>query len=505
MKTKPQKPFFRRVFLPVVLGGCFFLGTTALAQQNFTPVQEGDYKIAEDKTIPPSNITVHGHYEASSMKKGEGSFMGKKKGSETNQEISVSVKSVVNQHISVNGTLRNLYEDTDRQQTAHSSDDKAENRSDDDNGMDATFEEAFLEYNHNPHAIFRVGKQEIQVGDRLGLIYKDYTNAISQSCRMGTWCTYIGGASLGDHERLYWLQLDYPVYQTGVIVSDLWGKTPERQQSSFNVELFRIMYSGKDAALANYGGPTTDGSTYHQTDSGVSSGNKVYYDINEMEYYGLNFDLNYYKFELDANLITMFGKRTYHTGSQSDNNSVTELKEQDLNGNLFRLAMKYQTDQNWKIEYEGLLGTGTKKESPTEKIWENNSTSFYEIEKGQFGNALVYLNGIAHLGEQHSVSNLTYHSVGLSYRGSNRDRGFDIRFFKFDRTKPVYNADNDEVSSIGQEFDFLFKWKLDHNLWIDLYWSLFQAGGAYSESDNITPESSPDNFNVMGGAIKYTF
>lgn len=493
---------FGRILLSLLLGYLFF-HPSIIAQQNFTPIVEGDYEVIVDKTVPPSNITVNGYYKAAAMQKREGSFMGDKKLSETKQEISLSVRSVLNQHISVNGRLKNLHEDTEKQQTAHSTNsNNKENRSEDENGMDIKFEEAYLEYNHNPHAILRLGKQEIYVGDRQGLIYKDVTNAFTQDCRMGTWCTYVGGASLGDHERLYWMQLDYPVYQKGVIINDLWGKTAKRQQSSFNVEIFRISYSGKDAALGNYGGPTTDGSDYQQT---TSSGDGVYYDIEETEYYGLNFDFNYYEFELDAHLITFSGKRVYHTGSQDSTTSVTEISDQNLNGSLFHLNPRYRISQNWKIEYDGLLASGTKKESKTERTWENSSSTYYEIEKGQFGNALIYFNGIEGLGEQHSVSNLTYHSIATSYRGSNQDRGFDVRFFDFKRTKAVYNTLDKQVTHIGQELDILFKWKLDHNLWIDIYWAMFQAGDAYSESDNNTPVDSPDDFNVLGTAVKYTF
>lgn len=479
---------------------CFIYAPLS-AQQNFTPIIEGEYTTIEDKSIPSSNITVSGSYRASAMQRRSGSLMGDKEGSNTQQEIKLSVKSVVNEHISVNGTLRNLFADTKTQQTAHATtQNDQENRSDEDNGLDATFESAFLEYNHNPHAILRVGQQEVHVGDRMGLIYKDYTNAITQDCRMGTWCTYIGGASIGDYERLYWFQLDYPVYENGVTINDLWGDTPERPESSFNVELYRISYGGNDSALGEYGGPTTANSTYQVE----NASEKVYFDTTDMEYYGLNFDFNYYSFELDANIITMLGKRTYHTGSQATT-APQVLSHQNMTGTLFRLNPRYQISKNWKIEYEGLTSTGTEKTSSSENHWDNNSTTFYEIDKGAFGNALIYFKGVGELGERHSVSNLTYHSVGATYRGSNRDRGFDLRYFTFSRTNAVYNQSGHKVTDIGQEIDLLLKWKIDKNLWVDLYWAMFQAGEAYSESDNIKPVAAPENFNTMGANLRYTF
>ncbi len=493
-----RNTLFLGFFIVVLINPC-------LAQTSYTPLEQDDYEIIDEKLRYNPGVQFHGYYRAYSVSRRRDIF-GDEYSSHMNQIISLELQSKLNTNVSVYATLQNKLSLLENQESGYAHDNPYdETDSSSDSGMDATFEEAYLEYNHNPHAILKIGRHHINVGDRKGLTYEGTNTAISQSCRIGTWCTYIGGTRLGTDDALYWMQLDYPVYFNDIKIPDLWGDEKTRQQSSLNIELFRLQYGGLDTPLAKYGGPTSANSEYHQTDS---SGDLIYYNNNKVEYAGVNILWNYYAFSLDFSYILMSGHRTYHTGSQASGQSTSEINLQGLSGSAVHLDLSHQLNDTWRIEGSYLITTGNDA-SATDDFWEKESKAYFEIQKGNFGKALVYFAGIEGMGEGHSVSNLEYRSVTLSNRSDTGNFGMDFSYHVFKRVKSVFDNENNKVNNIGSEFDMLFTWQFEERLKFQSYLVLFQAGDAYATNDNLVPGANEGDDDTdafyLGLNIHYIF
>ncbi len=483
------KSRFGLVEFGTLLSGCLLFVapvSVGFAQSYFTPLEKGDYEIVDEKTGYNPGIQASGYYRAFSLSRRK-DLMGDEYSSHMNQILSLKLQSKLNTNIAVHARIQNrlsLLKNGERGYVSDNPYDEMDSTGD--NGMDAEFKEAYLEYNHNPHAILKIGRHEINVGDRKGLIYRGTDTAISQSCRMGTWCTYIGGARLGTHDALYWVQLDYPVFFNDVMIPDPWSEKKERQQSSLRIELFRVRYGGKDTPLAIYGGPTSVGSQYHKKDGDDSP---VYYNNEEVEYEGVTVLWNYHDFLLDFSYVLFGGDRVYHTGSQEDGNETKEIGKQDIGGNVFYVDFSYRFHERWRFEGVVLGSSGNETESG-KNFWKSDSTAYLEVQKGHFGKSLVYFDGIDRMGEGHSVGNLQFRSLGVAYRSLDKSFGFDISYSDYERTKAVLDHEGNEVRDIGSELDLLSTWWLEERLKFQCYLAVFRPGEAYSPNDNLTPGSS---------------
>jgi hypothetical protein len=255
--------------------GTLFISSHSFAQQAFTPLQEGDYEIKDENIFFNPGIIVDGSYKAYYAAIKEGFITGDYMSDGLLQDIELKIRSKVNTNLSVHAHIGNKSKWVTEQDDQFKTDypDEASDSSGDD-GMDLEFREAYLEYNHNPNAKLRIGKQFINPGDRMGLIYEGNANAVTQQCRIGTWCYYVGGARIGNEGKaaLFWLQLDYPVYESGVVISDPWVEKGTRQETSFNVELLRVDYRGSDIPMSATGQWVGEYSGNHDTttDGGTS-------------------------------------------------------------------------------------------------------------------------------------------------------------------------------------------------------------------------------------------
>ncbi|MCP4753537.1 MAG: hypothetical protein GY866_21830 [Proteobacteria bacterium] len=495
----------------VALFSVFCMIEPLSAQQNFTPLKQGDYEVVEENTSFNPGAKIGGDYRASYNSRREGIVFGSDYYGGIQQDISLKIESKINTNVSLHATLGNKSSSVSEQEVAYDTENPAERGdSSGDEGLSIVFKEAFLEYNHNPNASLKIGRQSIAIGDKMGLIYKGTATAITQGCRIGSWCYYVGGARLGEEgdSALFWAQLDYPVFQSGVLVADPWGKKPTRQQKSLNVELFRTIYRGKDIPLADYGGWTGENSDFHDTTDDTSQGARVYYDNDGVEYMGFNVAWNFYGFHLDFTWSSLTGSRKYHTGNQ-DEGGVTEFAEKNTSGNAYYANAEYQYLEDWKAGMTLFNASGNKVEKDGEKIWEDNSKAYHEVIKGNYDEALIYFNGKNGIGDGHSVSNLIYYALKSSYRSVQKDLGVDLSFYYFRRNSPVFiNEIGEEAKkddAIGYELDFNLKWRLEERLSLQFYAAVFQPGAAYSPNDNIRPVKDPEDFSLLGVTGTYCF
>ncbi len=496
-------------FLILVLITLLFV-ETAMAQQSYTPLKQGEYEIVEESSYFNPGAKIEGSYKAFYATQKEGIVNGESVSGKLLQDIELRITSKINTNMSVHASLGNRSTLVSYQEESYDTDYPDEEGDASDDGMTVVFREAYLEYNHNPNAKLKVGKQFINVGDGIGLIYQGRANAISQQCRIGTWCYYVGGARLGEggDASLYWLQLDYPVYESGSLVADPRISKGTRQEVSLNVELINIRYEGHHIPASTIGIWTGEHSTYHATATN-SSGNTdyVYFDNNEVSYMGFNLGWNYDDFLLRFTWIALDGERKYYVGA--DNAGQESLARGAIFGNAIYLDMDYRLFKNWSAGLTGFSASGNEMDSDGEEVWENDSTAFLEIQKGDFGDAIIYFNGKHGVGDGHSVSNLNYYSFDVSYRTAKNDIVVDVTYYDFNRNQAVYynqiGEEEKKSTKIGQEFDIEVIWRIENKLDVGAFIALFQPGNAYTPNDNVRPDGEQEEFTLMGLTLSYEF
>ncbi len=484
--------------------------STVQAQQNFTPLAQGDYEIIEESEFFNPGIQVHGYYEAYYGNRRRGLLNGDNLGGNMFQDISLKMTSKVNTNVAVRAEIGNkstLLSDQEYYYETNYPDERGDASGD---GMTVVFRQAFLEYDHNPNARLRIGKQFINVGDRIGMIYQGNANAITQECRIGTWCYYIGGARLGEegNSGLYWVQLDYPVYESGNLVPDHWTKKGTRQEVSFNVELLNVRYDGTDIPSSKMGMWTSEHSTYHTTTTNSSSATDyVYFENDGVSYMGFNLGWNYYDFLLNMSWIMLDGKRRYFVGEKEPNKEP--LAKRHLTGTAIYLDMDFFPYKNWRVSLTGLSSSGTKYESADSNVWDKNSSSFLEVQKGDFGDAIIYFNGKHGIGDGHSISNLKFVQLDISFLTERKDMGFDFAYYVFQKEQSVFytedGTDPKRSADIGQEMDLRFNWRLEDKIDVGAFIAYFNPGKAYSQNDNVTPTGDEDEISLIGIDLKYNF
>ncbi len=481
------------------------------AQSNFTPLQRGDFKIKEEPVFFNPGAQIEGSYQLYSVSRRKGILFGDPFQDILQQDISLKIQSRINTNLFLHATLGNQSSVINEQESAFETTDANEKGdSSADQGLVVEFKEAYLEYRHNPNASLKLGKHFIHVGDRMGLIYRGTVIAMSQECRIGTWCYYVGLARLGngDDHGLFWVQLDYPIYQSGVSIPDPWSEKGIRQQHSFNVEIFRAMHRANDIPLAEYGGWTGKNSLYHDTTDDTVLGQRVYFDNDGIEYWGANVAWNFSAFHFHLSGVILAGSREYHVGTQSDG-GISSITEKNTSGNAYYLNAGFNFQKEWSTSYSYFMSSGNETEHDGTKIWTKNSTAFFEIQKGTWGEALIYFNGGAGIGDGHSATNLRYSALNFSFRSDRKDIEVDFDIYSFARTNPVFvNQVGDSEKKddrIGEELDISLRWYLEERLTIDSFVSVFSPGAAYSVNDNSRPEEDPSVFSLGGVGIGYRF
>ena len=496
------------IALPLVICWIIHPGNIS-AQQHFTPLKQGEYEVKEESGFFNPGAQIGGSYKAHYSVFKDGFINEADLASQLKQDVEIRIQSKVNTNLAVHATIGNKYKSVEQQEEGYYTDypDEAGDVSGD-GGLDLEFREAYLEYNHNPNAQLQIGKQFINVGDRIGLIYQGNATAISQQCRIGTWCYYVGGARLGEDgsSGLFWGQIDYPVYESGNIVSDRWVKKGVRQEVSFNVELMRVMYRGIHIPMSKSGQWIGEGSIYQETTTVGTETKKVYFDNDGVEYIGFNLFWNYYDYILRFTWLNLAGKRDYF--AESSASGKDSLGTEQISGNAYHLEMDYQVIKSWKIGLKMFTATGTERDDG-ENIWEGESHSFMEVQKGDYGDALIYFNGSDGTGEGHSIANLNYYSVNGSYRSDGNAVFLRLALYSFNRNYEVYyneiGSSEKTATHIGEEIDFEIYWNIEEKLKAGFAVGMFLPDNAYSANDNIRPVEATKDFSLAAVSLQYDF
>lgn len=511
-----------------LLGIFSTLSSFLLAQEyHVQPLEEKDIEVTYDNKVEYVPDAIIGGKADFGYHSARGELFRDDKSSYLEQEFQLSFDSIVNNHISVHLTLANqAYRvGTVPESLSKGSTEPKATSNQDTREMGLFFQEAYLEYNHNPSAVFRMGRQPVKVGDQLGMIYQGNLTGVTQTCAIGTWCYNIGATIWGEEEKdtLYWALLDYPVYETGHKIRDPWNPDQYRQARALNVELYRIFLNHYDSPLATYGG-----TTWRSTGDGLTSGTgdspyqivdptnqKLVYFDNNAEYYGINVEWFVQGIELNAYYSQLNGIRKYHTGTQNLT-SHESLGKTSNYGYAYNLGISYMNTQSCKffflddgdqckLGFNVFQASGEENQTAKKDLWDRDVLGFYEAVKGTYGDANLYFKGLHTPGQQHSINNLTYFKLYFSYLNQKGNLKVDTRLYSFYRTEPVLQSNGEQAADIGFEIDLDIHYLLDKQLSLDFNAGAFQTGAAYTPDDNLVPPTEREHYSGISLGLSYYF
>ena len=492
-----KRSLYSYTLLSAFLFGLFH--TTAWGQQNFVTLKEGEYEIKKATEPQIKDAIISGRFATTYESEHSGTIGGRTGAGQSVYEFELGFRSNIHDYVSMNATLANFSDITGDQTTGYQSRyPLEEGDSTNDTGMNLIFKEAFLEYNHNPSAVLRIGRHKFNIGDRQGLVYKGIASGFSQTCNVGTWCYLIGSAKLGKgiDDNLMFAQLTYPVYESGKEVKDFFSNE-FHQDNGLYIELFRNFYRGSQIPLAKYGGRTGNGSAYHAT---TDTGKKVYFDNKKIEYFGLNGTWYLPQFQFHLNYIANAGFRDYWAGNGLDD----YLGHSHVTGHLWYSRNSYDWEENVRLSYDYFSATGNKDPSHAATLWKHDLTAYTEVQKGYFGDALIYFQGQQQTGQSHSVSNLSFQSTSLRYRSMNQPWQLDLSLYSFHKTNPVLDENNQLVQAIGREVDVLYSNQIEKNLTFKFGYAVFMPEAAFSRQDNETATQGK-TFSSVSTQLNYHF
>ena len=476
--------------------GLLFCFTNFALGQKFELVDESEYKEYYKKPIFVPDARLSGEYQYHNHNIGDAS--GNR--AFVFQNFRLKIVSEVNENIKFHlgvtnnyydwGEQKDPYQSYDLNQTNSDRQTKISNRSRQNIGI--AIQELFLEYNPNPNAIIRLGRQSINLGDKLGLIYKGEVDAITITCRIGTWCLELGQANLGkESNRATWLQFFYPVYESATSLENYWISEDRktRKTASLEIDFYRILDRQDNLALAKYGGRTfnpfinNQDKIVHSAEQFKYKGEYVIFNRNQ-DTYGINLKWHQNNFGLFFNAIQNSGKKEYFL--ENEDSAIAEA-ESNVTGNLYRLEWQQLVGKTSQFGFTGLVSSGKPAGDNTgDNLPWRSGFDYHEWNRGTYGDALIYFNK-NYGGDAHSVNNLIYFSFYYKYNDFENDFGVTTQLFSFSRNEAVLSQAETKVKNIALEVDLTIYKYLAKSLKVSLDAAYLVPDAAYSPSDSIMP------------------
>ncbi len=484
------------------------LCSLAYGQENFTPVEEGDYKVVKQELNIVPNVQLEGSFLASYLYISNKLF-GK---SESKQkafllEGNLLFRTIASKNISIVADITNKDNRVNKQPSAympHGDANKDAYYDKKPKGLNVTFDQLYLEYHSNPHSNLRIGRQTINPLDHQGLIYEGEALAISHSCLFGTWCYEIGAGKLQEtgHNELYWGGLSYPFLSNNQTVTSVDLNPVSRPDEELRIGVYYAIYSASSVPVDINGNWVAENSQEQALSNNTNTAGSVFARIHNTKYIGFQANWNYHKLLFAMDSALMLSKRDYQEVNQTTNASTT-IASQTLQGTAIKLKASIYPKDNVVIQATWFNATGNQAKLG-ESVW-NEKGGFQSINSGRYGDALIYLKGYQEQGQHHSITGLRYFSIAGKYLPY-KSILIKSAVYNFSNTAGVVNEAGEANKQIGTEFDLSLNWAIQDKLIANAYAAYMLAGKGYSRSDVIKPtEEKPKNDILIALNVGYSF
>ena len=474
-----------RVFVLVA----FFFFSFNLWAQKFELVDEETYVNYYKKPIFVPDVRINGEYQFYQLSYQDAT----ENSNNTWQDFHLNLTSEVQENVHLFLNITNTPYEWGGQNTYQVYDRNARTRNNE--NIRINVKEFYLEYNSNPNAIFRVGRQKIDLGNKRGLIYQGEVDAFRITCRVGTWCWDVGQANLDtQNSKVTWFHFFYPVYESAESIDTYWMK---RKKNALFVDFYRIDDKQNKLALAKYGGRTYSPIDNEYSPDQIQHNREyVFYDRN-FKTYGINITWHKNNSSLELINIQGIGSRDYYL----ENNTTLPTDKNNINNKAYLLEWQYLFTES-RIGFR-ILTTSGAKQKQNYLPWQDDS-SYYEWNRGSYQDSLIYF-GSNGRGNQHSVSNII--SAGFYYDLYEEKNNIEIstRIYNFSFREAILSQKNNLVKNIGTELNLLIAKKIVDNFLFQFDAGYFYVGSAYSPSSALLPTETQENITQYSLGLNYKF
>ena len=502
------------------------------AQTNFIPLERGDAVEREERLMFSPGVQLSGDYRFRSNWINSSQAPESRAGTNSSvayaydQDIRFTLRSNVHRTVSINLEL------STEQDALYLSDLRA-NRSNrmwdpESQQVNVGARQAFLELNTHPRDRTRIGKQEVNIGDRRGKVFTGIVSGFTQLCTVGTWCYEFGAAKLSQRlsDWIYFLSLDYAFWND----RDSQGKALD----VFRAEIFRMKYTEHDVPLGrnnvplqklssstistlenltnSSGGktPFISGGSCHSdmSDYMVNSDCKpIYYYSHEYEYWGLRLVYESPSFEIYGDMIGSTGKRRHYVYDTPGTQTSSKI-----NGIAGELEMSY-TSGDHRYGFIAMMARGDKEIQDPNKEGLNylrDLSGYYEIMPGTYKGTQFYFNGgstelNSGTGLGHSINNTSMLGLRYNYDVPDSETLYLGGIYQLKRMQDVYNKFGIPTKDIGLELNNTIRFPIAIHAVMDFDINLFSPGTAFSYDDHDVPGSVTDLFFHVAARLFYSF
>ncbi len=513
-----------RLLVPL-LGICTLI-STAQAQTNFIPLERGDVVEREEKLTFSPGLELSGNYRLRSTLLSTSSLPASRIETNSPEEFSfdhdlrLKLRSTVHRTISINLELATEQEPIyladlrERRGNRHLNPDSQ--------SANIGARQFFLELNTHPRDETRIGKQEVNIGDRRGKVFSGILSGFTQRCKAGTWCYEFGALKLSsvDGDWLYFLSLDYP----------FWSQTDSGGNALdvFRAEIFRIKYTEHDVPLGRNNAPARrlSDSTMAKLESdsyGFTSGGScrselsdytldsnckpIYYYAHEQEYWGLRLVYETPNLKVYGDVVGNSGNRRHYVYDQRHGQT-----QQRISGLATEIELNYQFKEH-RYTLIGMAARGDEEIADPSRSglnYKRDLQGYYEMFPGTYRGAQFYFNGgsvdmNSGTGLGHSINNTRMGGAKYRYDFPESELVYQGGLYELRRIRKVLDNNGDLVDNIGFEWDNTLIFPIANHAVMEVDLNMFQPGRAFSYDDHTLPGGIGDTIFHMAGRLFYSF
>lgn len=491
------------------------VGHSAWAQNNFRPLERGDFNEVEERLIIIRGLEVGADFALRVRSLDGDKLDDDQKGTNTHQDLRLKLKTLFHRDVEIHLNLELAPSDISETRLREAETDQR-GRLQDSGTTAVNAREAYLRYGFNPRSAMIFGKHEISIGDRRGKVYNGISPGVTFDCKMGTWCFPFGLSMIGEAsgDAVFHVGLQY----TG------WDETREEGRERLEVEVYRVVYNegnvplGKNLGPARYNPGDADGllgnTDYSQL---LDATLPVYYDADGIEYFGFRVTWENPLFFLNFDANSSQGNRKYHryrhptqgiSGNLSDGSAQVQ---QAVKGVAVEseIGMKFT---GIRLGLRFMNATGDEYVDPSgSDVFLRPLKGYHEITPGIYKGARLYFNGgdsdISDGGGLgHSINNTRLMGFFLEVDSKEKlDLSYALGIYSLTLNQSIPNARDDLVNSVGIEVDNLLIWHLHKAVEFQFEFNAILADGALRYDDYTTPPSTPDNFIQAIWRVVYSF
>jgi len=473
----------------------------SLAQTNFKPLERGDFTEEEERVIVLKGIAAHVDYALRLEDLSAGDAPNKLERTRVDQDVRLTLKTALHRDIEVALVLEPFQQplsDTNlRQEPATDRGRVADGQT-----FAINAREAYLRYLFNPNSALVMGRHEVSIADRRGLLFDAIVPALTFDCAVGTWCMPFGALKVGNSNAdwIYHWALEYRA----------WDEKNEGRRDGLRVEIYRIWYTERDVPLGRNMAPgvaSPDPTMPNDTSVTDDGGNPIFYDVHGDAAYGLNAGWDSGPIFLDFNFVDNQGSRRYHRArvegegiGQFDVNSglLAEFSNQKVRG----WATHTEFGFRWPTGRLGLrwLYANGDPDRPFDggRQFLRGLRGFYEITPGAYQGARLYFNGTdpqvdSGAGLGHSVTNTNMFGGFLEFDDPETTKvGYHTALLNLRHFYGVYDTHGELQDDIGLEWDNMLTWYIHKAARLQFEGNFLKQGMAFSYNDFTPPDRRTD-------------